>query len=191
MRIVVCAALIFSGLTFAQNVIAIRGGTVHTAVGPPLSDAVIIVRDGKIEAVGKGLTPPQGAKIYDATGKTITPGMLDEHSHVGAKPSDINDRPMVIGPQHRIMDALDLNDPDWEQALRGGVTTLTTGPGSGENVSGQAIVIKTFGSDLSRRIVNEKGGMKFAMGPKSTDRYPATAMGVAANLRQYLIRTQE
>src|SRR5262249_21184318 len=113
------------------------------------------------------------------------------HSHIGAKPSDLNDRPMVIGPQHRIMDALDLSDPDWAEALKGGVTTVTTGPGSGENVSGQAIVIKTFGTDLAKRIITEKGGIKFAMGPKSTDRYPATAMGVAANLRQYLIKTQE
>jgi len=175
----------------AQNVIAVRGATVHTAAGPPISNATIVVRDGKIDAVGAGIAIPAGAKIYDATGKQIVPGMLDEHSHIGAKPSDLNDRPMIIGPQHRILDALDLNDPDWAEALKGGVTTLTTGPGSGENVSGQAIVIKTFGTDLSKRIVTEKGGMKFAMGPKSNDRYPATAMGVAANLRQYLIKTQE
>jgi imidazolonepropionase-like amidohydrolase len=179
------------GVGLAQNVIAVRGGTVHTAVGPPIPDAVLIVREGKIVAVGNGIPTPAGAKIYDASGKTIVPGMLDEHSHIGAKPSDLNDRPMIIGPQHRMIDALDLNDPDWAEALKGGVTTVTTGPGSGENVSGQAIVIKTFGADLTKRIVNEKGGMKFAMGPKSSDRYPATAMGVAANLRQYLIKTQE
>ena len=175
----------------AQNVIVVRGATVHTAAAAPMNDAVIVVRDGKIEAVGRGISPPAGAKIYDATGKTIIPGMLDEHSHIGAKPSDINDRPMIICPQHRILDALDLNDPDWAEAVKGGVTTLTTGPGSGENVSGQAIVIKTFGTDLAKRIVTEKGGIKFAMGPKSNDRYPATAMGVAANLRQYMIKTQE
>jgi imidazolonepropionase-like amidohydrolase len=75
--------------------------------------------------------------------------------------------------------------------MKGGVTTVITGPGSGENVSGQAIVIKTFGDDLAKRIVTEKGGIKFAMGPKSPTKYPATAMGVAANLRQYLIKTQE
>jgi imidazolonepropionase-like amidohydrolase len=117
--------------------------------------------------------------------------MIDEHSHVGATPTDLNDAPMVIGPQHRFLDALNLEDPDWKDAVRGGVTTVITGPGSGENVSGQAIVIKTFGTDLSRRIVTEWGGMKFAMGAKSSSRYPTTTMGVAANLRSYLIKTQE
>jgi len=193
MNFIFRTALLFGFVAIggAQNTIVVRGAVIHTAVGPPLSDATIVVRDGKIEAVGKGIAIPAGAKVYDASGKTLVPGMIDEHSHIGAKPSDLNDRPMIIGPQHRILDALDLNDPDWAEALKGGVTTLITGPGSGENVSGQAIVIKTFGSDLAKRIVNEKGGMKFAMGPKSSDRYPATSMGVAANLRQYLIKTQE
>jgi len=175
----------------AAQTIAVRGATVHTAAGPPIANATIVVRDGKIASVGRDVPIPAGAKIYEAAGKIITPGMLDEHSHVGAKPSDLNDRPMVIGPQHRFIDALDLDDPDWLMAMQGGVTTLIAGPGSGENVSGQAIVIKTFGTDLAKRVVNERGGMKFAMGPKSQDRYPTTSMGVAANLRQYLIRTQE
>lgn len=175
----------------AQGVIAVRGATVHTAAGAPIAGATIVVRDGKIAAVGRDVSIPAGATVIDAAGKVITPGMIDEHSHIGARPTDLNDRPMIIGPQHRILDALDLNDPDWKDAVSGGVTTVITGPGSGENVSGQAIVIKTFGDELSRRLVTDKGGMKFAMGPKRNDAYPSTAMGVAANLRQYLIKTQE
>jgi imidazolonepropionase-like amidohydrolase len=141
--------------------------------------------------VGAGVPIPAGAKVYDVAGKTIIPGMLDEHSHIGARPTDLNDAPMVIGPQHRFLDALDLEDPDWKDAVRGGVTTVITGPGSGENVSGQSIVIKTWGKELERRLLTDKGGMKFAMGPKSSTRYPTTAMGVAASLRSYLIKTQE
>lgn len=170
--------------TRAQGVVAVRGATVHTAAGAPIAGATILVRDGKIAAVGRDVAIPAGATIIDATGKVITPGMIDEHSHIGARPTDLNDRPMIIGPQHRILDALDLGDPDWKDAVSGGVTTVITGPGSGENVSGQAIVIKTFGDALSRRLVSDKGGMKFAMGPKRSDAYPSTAMGVAANLRQ-------
>ena len=86
----------------------------------------------------------------------------------------------MVGPQHRFLDALDLNDTDFKDAVSGGVTTVVTGPGSGENVSGMAIVIKTFGDSLARRLLLEKGGMKFAMGSKSRERYPTTAMGVAA-----------
>ena len=174
-----------------DDVILVRGGTVHTATGAPISNGSVLIRAGKIVAVGANTSAPSGARIIDATGKTVTPGMIDNHSHIGARPTDLNDSPMLIGPQHRFLDALDWNDPDFQDAVEGGVTTIVSGPGSGENVSGMAVVIKTFGTDYTKRLVLEKGGMKFAMGPKGRTRYPATAMGVAANLRQYLIKTQE
>jgi imidazolonepropionase-like amidohydrolase len=173
------------------DVIFIRGGTVHPANGAPIDNGSILIRAGKIAAVGANVSPPAGARIIDATGKHVIPGMIDNHSHIGARPTDLNDSPMLIGPQHRFLDALDWNDPDFQDAVEGGVTTIVTGPGSGENVSGMAVVIKTFGTDYPKRMLLEKGGMKFAMGPKGRTRYPATAMGVAANLRQYLIKTQE
>src|SRR3982750_1783536 len=173
------------------DAILIRGGTIHTATGAPITNGSILIRGGKIVAVGANLAPPAGARIIDAAGKVVVPGLIDNHSHIGARPTDLNDSPMLIGPQHRFLDALDWNDPDFQDAVEGGVTTVVTGPGSGENVSGMAAVVKTFGTDYARRMVLEKGGMKFAMGPKGRTRYPATAMGVAANLRQYLIKTQE
>ena len=173
------------------DVILVRGGTVHTAAGAPINNGSVLIQAGKIVAVGTNVSAPAGARIIDATGKSVIPGMIDNHSHIGAKSTDLNDSPMLIGPQHRFLDALDWNDPDFQDAVEGGVTTIVTGPGSGENVSGMAVVIKTFGTDYTKRMLLEKGGMKFAMGPKGRTRYPATAMGVAANLRQYLIKTQE
>jgi imidazolonepropionase-like amidohydrolase len=176
----------------ADDVILVRGATVHTATGAPISNGSVLIRAGKIAAVGPNVAAPAAARIIDATGKTVIPGMIDNHSHIGARPTDLNDSPMLIGPQHRFLDALDWNDPDFQDAVEGGVTTIVSGPGSGENVSGMAVVIKTFGTDYAKRMVLEKGGMKFAMGPTGNrTRYPATAMGVAANLRQYLIKTQE
>src|SRR5215207_8480418 len=175
----------------AADAILVRGGTVHTATGTPIPNGSVLIRGGKIVAVGANVTAPSDVRIIDATGKVVVPGMIDNHSHIGARPTDLNDSPMLIGPQHRFLDALDWNDPDFQDAIEGGVTTVVTGPGSGENVSGTAVVIKTFGADYTRRMLLEKGGMKFAMGPKGRTRYPATAMGVAANLRQYLIKTQE
>ena len=173
------------------DAILVRGGTIHTATGAPIDNGSVLIRAGKIVEVGTNVSAPAGARIIDATGKTVIPGMVDNHSHIGAKSTDLNDSPMLIGPQHRFLDALDWNDPDFSDAVEGGVTTIVTGPGSGENVSGMAVVIKTFGTDYTKRMLLEKGGMKFAMGPKGRNRYPATAMGVAANLRQYLIKTQE
>ena len=173
------------------DVVLVRGGTVHTATGAPIANGSVLIRAGKIVAVGPNVAAPSGARVIDATGKVVVPGMIDNHSHIGARPTDLNDTPMLIGPQHRFLDALDWNDPDFQDAVEGGVTTIVSGPGSGENVSGMAVVIKTFGTDYTKRLLLEKGGMKFAMGPKGRTRYPATAMGVAANLRQYLIKTQE
>jgi imidazolonepropionase-like amidohydrolase len=174
-----------------DTTVVLKGATIYTAAGAPIPNGTIVLRGGKIAAIGASVATPAGARVIDVTGKVITPGMLDEHSHIGSAPTDLNDFPMVIGPQHRILDALDLDDPDWKTAVSGGVTTVITGPGSGENISGQAIVIKTFGNDLATRIVREKGGVKWAMGPKSSTRYPTTSMGVAASLRSYLIKTQE
>ena len=173
------------------DAVLIRGATIHTAVGAPIRNGSILIEGGKITAVGTSVRAPSNARVIEAAGKDVIPGMVDNHSHIGAKPTDLNDAPVVVGPQHRFIDALDLNDPDFKDAVSGGVTTVVTGPGSGENVSGMAIVIKTFGEQLDQRLLLEKGGMKFAMGPKSRERYPTTAMGVAANLRQYLIKTQE
>ena len=176
----------------SDTVIAVRGATIHTAAGAPIPNGILVARGGKIVAVGANVPIPAGAKVYDATGKQLVPGLVENHSHIGAKSNDLNDSPMVIGPQHRFIDALDLDDPDWKDAVQGGVTTIVTGPGSGENVSGMAIVIKTFGGrDLSRRLLLEEGGMKFAMGAKSRERYPTTTMGVAANYRAYLTKTLE
>ncbi len=188
------AAALWAGPAQGQadpSVIAIRGATIHTAAGVPIRNGTVLIKDGKITALGDNVSVPAGARIIEANGKHLIPGMIDNHSHIGAKSTDLNDSPMVIGPQHRFIDALDLGDLDWKDAVLGGVTTIVTGPGSGENVSGMAIVIKTFGDQLDRRLLLEKGGMKFAMGAKSRERYPTTTMGVAANLRQYLIKTQE
>ncbi len=192
--VLVVAAALWAGPAQGQAdpaVIAIRGAMIHTATGAPIKNGTVLIKDGKIVAIGDNVSVPAGARVIDATGKHLIPGMIDNHSHIGAKSTDLNDGPMLIGPQHRFIDALDLADLDWKDAVLGGVTTIVTGPGSGENVSGMAIVIKTFGDQLDRRLLLEKGGMKFAMGAKSRERYPTTTMGVAANLRQYLIKTQE
>ncbi len=185
-------SLFLFSLPQAQDTtVVLRGAIIYTAAGAPIPNGTIVLRGGKIAALGASVPVPAGARVIDVSGRVIIPGMLDEHSHIGALPTDLNDFPMLIGPQHRFLDALDLDDPEWKVAVSGGVTTVITGPGSGEQVSGQAIVIKTFGKDLAQRMVREKGGIKWAMGPKSGTRYPTTSMGVAANLRAYLIKTQE
>ena len=81
-----------------------------TASGAPINNGSVLIRAGKIVAVGANVAAPAGVRIVDTTGKVVVPGMIDNHSHIAARPTDLNDTPMLIGPQHRFIDALDSFD---------------------------------------------------------------------------------
>ena len=171
--------------------VALVGARIHTAAGPAIENGTIVFADGVIAAVGAGVAPPAGAEVVDVSGMVIMPGMLDNHSHIGADSRDLNEFPVRFGPQHRIRDVLSPDDAFWYGAVKGGVTTVITGPGSGEVSSGQAIVVKTWGPTIEERIVKERGGLKIAMGRKRPDQSPTTSMAVTAMLRAKFIEAQE
>ena len=173
------------------TVVALRGGTVHTAAGSVIQNGTVIIRDGKIADVGSGIAIPSGARVVDVAGKEIIPGMIDNHSHIGASPEDINESAVSFGPQHRMVDALNPDDRGWKPAADAGVTTVVTGTGSGEVSSGEAAVVKTFGTDFQKRIMKEVGGLKIAMGRKRPDRPPSTSPAVTAGLRAMFIHARE
>ncbi len=171
--------------------VALVGARIHTAAGPAIENGTIVFSGGAITAIGAGLSPPTGAEVVDASGMVVMPGMLDNHSHIGADIADLNEFPTRFGPQHRIRDVLSPDDKFWYDAVQGGVTTVVTGPGSGEVSSGQAIVVKTWGPSLEERIVRERGGLKIAMGRKRPGQSPTTSMAVTALLRAKFIEAQE
>ena len=171
--------------------VALVGARIHTAAGPAIENGTIVFSGGVITAIGADVSPPTGAEVVDVSGMVIMPGMLDNHSHIGADTGDLNEFPTRFGPQHRIRDVLSPDDAFWNGAVKGGVTTVVTGPGSGEVSSGQAIVIKTWGASIEDRIVRERGGLKIAMGRKRPDQSPTTSMAVTALLRAKFIEAQE
>ncbi len=171
--------------------VALVGARIHTAAGSAIENGTVVFRDGVITAIGADLPPPGGAEVVDLSGMVIMPGMLDNHSHIGADSRDLNEFPTRFGPQHRIRDVLSPDDAFWKGAVKGGVTTVITGPGSGEVSSGQAIVIKTWGPSIEERIVKERGGLKIAMGRKRPNESPTTSMAVTALLRAKFIEAQE
>jgi imidazolonepropionase-like amidohydrolase len=175
----------------SPSVVALRGGTIHTAAGPVITNGVVIIRDGKIADVGSGVAIPSGARIIDLSGKEIIPGMIDNHSHIGAAPEDLNEQAVSFGPQHRMVDALNPDDRGWKPAADAGVTTVVTGTGSGEVSSGEAAVVKTYGTDFQKRILKEVGGLKIAMGRKGPNRPPSTSPAVTAGLRAMFIHARE
>ncbi len=171
--------------------VALVGARIHTAAGPAIENGTIVFQDGVITALGADLPPPGDAEVVDLSGMVVMPGMLDNHSHIGADSRDLNEFPIRFGPQHRIRDVLSPDDAFWNGAVKGGVTTVITGPGSGEVSSGQAIVIKTWGESIDERVVKERGGVKIAMGRKRPDQSPTTSMAVTAQLRAKFIEAQE
>jgi len=172
---------------------AVTGGKVLTITQGEVEGGVVLIEDGKIVAVGRGLQVPSDAKVIDATGKHVVAGLIDAHTHIGA--SGFSETTSPVTPHVRGIDALDLRDPGFDEALEGGVTTIITTPGSANVIGGTSLVIKTAGRSLKERVLRNPAGMKMAW-RKGTNRpsqgppYPVSHMGIAGVLRNALAETQ-
>jgi imidazolonepropionase-like amidohydrolase len=177
----------------AQSVpdLVIKNATVMTASHGTIANGSVWVHDGKIAGVGTTVNAPASATIIDATGKYLTPGIIDPHSH-SALGNDVNEATSPVTPSMMMIDAFDSSDKALYQALAGGVTTELLLHGSANMIGGQAVVIKNkFG--LSREELlfpNAPRSIKFASGenPKrvygSRNQLPSTRMGNFEIMRQ-------
>lgn len=179
----------------------IKNGHIKTMAGAEIENGSILVGDdGKIAAIGADLTVPAGAEVIDAEGRLVTPGCVEGHSHIGLHGSamrweglDINEKSDPVTPHLRSIDAIEPCDEMFALALRGGVTTACTGPGSANPVGGQAVVIKLAGKRVDDMIVKFPAAMKCAFGenPKncygqSGGKQPQTRMATAFLIRDLL-----
>lgn len=194
--------------TAGEVPIVYRGARIHTASGPVIEKGVLIVLKGKILDVGSDgqVKIPAGAKVRDMAGKTIIPGLVDTHSHIGifnrpAGPhgADGNEMTGPIQPGLRAIDAIDPRDPGIRMALAGGVTTANIMPGSGNAIGGQTLYVRLKGTVVeAMRIMAGRvlGGIKFANGenPKGVyggkNQAPGTRMKIAALQRETLTKAQ-
>ena len=197
----VCLLLLAAPAAAAERPIVIRGGTVYPISGAPLPNGTVLIRDGKIAAVGADLPVPRRATIIDAAGGAVMPGMIDLHSHLGLYSypearanADGNESTDPITPHMRAIDAFHLHDPALAESLRGGVTTVIARPGSGNIIGGLSVLIKlrpdpTTIEDL---LIRAPGDMKMVLewnpilSYGRRDRQPATRMDVYALARQAL-----
>ena len=162
-----------------------------TASHGTIEHGAVWVHAGKIAGVGATVSAPASAVVMDATGKWLTPGIIDPHSH-SALGNDVNEATSPVTPSMMMIDAFDNRDKALYQALAGGVTTELLLHGSANMIGGQAVVIKNkFG--LSRDAMlfpNAPRSIKFASGenPKrvygSRDQLPSTRMGNFEVMRQ-------
>jgi imidazolonepropionase-like amidohydrolase len=178
----------------------LRNATVWTmGAAGMLQRADVLVRAGKVAAVGASLAVPAGAAVIDATGKHITPGLIDAHSHI-AMARGINEFSHSVTAEVRVGDILDATDIAIYRQLAGGLTTSNLLHGSANTIGGQNQVIKLrWGGDAQALVFDgAKPGIKFALGENvkgsnfgSGTRYPSTRMGVEQVLRDSFTAAEE
>jgi imidazolonepropionase-like amidohydrolase len=181
---------------FASRPTVIRNVTLLTAAGPAIRNGSILLRDGKIAAVGADVAAPSDAAVIDGRGKYVTPGIIDIHSHLGDYPapnmqahSDGNEATSPntanVWAEHSVWP----QDPQFPRALAGGVTTLQVLPGSANLIGGRSAVLKVVPARTvqAMKFPGARYGLKMACGenPKRVyaARGPSTRMGNMAGYR--------
>ncbi len=185
----------------AGKPVAITGGTV-LSVGPQgdLPGATVLIRDGRIAAVGKDVAVPEGAIVIDARGRHVMPGIIDTHSHTAIE-GGVNEGTDVITAETRVRDVIDHRDVSIYRQLAGGVTAINALHGSANVIGGQNVVLKLRWGQSPDGLVFQEAprGIKFALGENvkrsnirvpGEPRYPGTRMGVEVVLREAFLRAR-
>jgi imidazolonepropionase-like amidohydrolase len=183
----------------------IRGGTVMTAAGDIIPDGQVLMVDGKIAAVGQTVEAPANAVVVDATGKWVTPGVIDTHSHLGvyASPgvqahSDGNEATSPNTAEVWAEHSLWPHDPGFTRALEGGITSMQLLPGSANLFGGRSVTVKNVPSRTAQgmKFPGAPYGLKMACGENPKRVYgerggPSTRMGNVAGYRNAWIRAAD
>ncbi len=196
--LLICASQL---ATSAQAQVAVRGKTIHTMAGPSIENGVVLIRDGKITVIGKigDVVIPDDFRVLEA--EVVTPGLIDSHSTVGLSgifnydhDQDQLERSSPIQPELRAVDAYNAQEELVEWVRSFGVTTLHTGHSPGELISGQTIVVKTFGATVEAATIVETCAVATTLGSgalKNENKSPGTRAKMISMLRSQLIKADE
>ncbi len=178
----------------ADSVILIQNATILTVSHGIIENGSILIKDGKIAEVGSSIKAPTGARVIDAAGQFVMPGIIDCHSHIAIE-GGVNEGSVSVSSIANIAEVLDSDDVGIYRDLAGGVTTANILHGSANSIGGQTIVIKLRWGQPAAKLPFEGAlpGIKFALGenpkrsnfsiPGQPKRYPATRMGVEETIR--------
>lgn len=187
----------------------IRGGTLLDGLGGRLENASILLRDGRIAAIGPEVQAPPGAVVVDARGRWITPGLIDAHTHLGNFPapyttldlehSDVAETTDPNTAEVWAEHSITVQDPQFSRALAGGVTALHVLPGSTPLFGGRGVVLKNVPAVTVRemKFPDAPQSLKMACGenPKygfgDRGRFPSSRMGNVAGYRAAWVRARE
>ncbi len=188
----------------ASKPLAITNASILTAVSSRIDKGTIVVRDGKIVAVGQSVAVPSDAEVIDAKGRYVTPGIVDSHSHLGVYPAPgvdahqdgnemVKPNTAEVWSEHSVWP----QDPQFPRSLAGGVTALQVLPGSANLFGGRGAVLKVVParSVQEMKFPGAKYGLKMACGenPKRVhaQKGPATRMGNVAGYRAAWIEAEQ
>ena len=181
--------------------LCIKNGRIHDLVKEEPYVADILVKDGKIAAIGEHLEAA-GAEVMDASGRDVYPGFVDAHSHlgldgygIGFEGQDYNEGSDPCTPQLRGIDSFNPMDPTVNMAAMGGVTCVGTGPGSANVLGGTFFAVKTTGRCVDDMVVKDPVAMKCAFGENPKRFYKGRGnevrMATAAHLREMLLKASD
>ena len=181
----------------------IRNGLIFLIENDGFTKKDIELKDGKIERIGRNLSNDSGSEEFDAEGMYITPGLIDAHSHIGLfnesmrwEGEDGNEEYDPVTPDMNAVDGINPFDISFREALEGGVTTASTGPGSANVIGGSFATISLYGNIVDNMVIQSPASMKCAFGENPKGVYgqkgkaPVTRMGVAAILRETIVKAE-
>lgn len=187
--------------------VAIKGGKVMTITHGTIDNGVVVMENGKITAVGGANTAiPRGARVIDATGMTVYPGLIDSFSHLGLTEvsavdmtNDLEETSEEIMPHMHVADAFHAESALIPVTRINGVTDAIVAPETGDTLPGQMSFVQLAGRDADEMLkfrdlamqLNFTGDQRRNKGGFSNAKYPSTRMGLAAQLRQAFIDAQD
>jgi len=197
----ICAVLLFfvvALLAFPQDTILIRNGKIVPVVGKTLPNGSVLIKDGKIVKIAADIVAPSGAKIIDADGKIVFPGIVAAMTAIGVTGypgagNDVNEVG-VTTPYVDPYDAINPEDSTIAVTRLGGVTTVMTVSGTMNIINGKSVVLNLDGDLAEEMILKRDVAQIFNMGakgqvmfgPKRPGKYPTTHPGIAAMVRDKL-----
>jgi imidazolonepropionase-like amidohydrolase len=177
--------------------IAVTGGYVVPVEGDPIDGGTVLIREGKIVAVGHDVEVPAGTPTVDARGQWVLPGFVEAHAHMGIGEEgegdvgeDLNEPGEPNGARLRALDAVNPADLGFADALSGGVTTAVILPGSANPIGGQAVAVKCWGRTADEMVLRCPVGVKSALGENPKRINGSTRMGTAAAIRDAFTKAQ-
>ena len=194
--------MILSSNSFAW-ILVIKGGRIFTMANGIIEDGIILIENDRISDVGKDIEIPEGATVLDASGKIITPGLIDAYTQIGLKEIsqeestvDVSEKSDPLTPQVRTVDAFNSQSELIPVTRIEGVTTILSAPTTDNVIAGQSAVLELAGENVNEMIIKAQAALHINFGEKPTSTWRKrkkidTRMGLVSRLRQKFIEAEE